>query len=224
MFRSVLPDLLKDGSENCAAFDIAFEDNGAIELVRKFIGEANCASLLVERVAIKKQGEEKAHVTYNIEIDVDYTQGRMTSVLFLKKGLVIEEEKSNSSQLRAISLSEGSVYETLHCYVSAALTPSFKGFVMESGNAGRDGNKVTATSLDKKIAVLEMGLQQNFDIPEINLVVHPTVAQVIKCKVADFGDEMFHSTFLNALQNQVIFDENNTKNNIKLNNYSLCSR
>ena len=221
MFRSVLPDLLKFGSENFAAFHTAFEDNGAMELVRKFIGEASCTSFLVERVVIKKeQGEEKAHVAYSFANAVDYTKGRVTSVVFLKKGLVIEEEKSISSQLRAISLSEGSVYETLQCYVSAALTPSFECFVMESGKAGRDGNKATATSLDKKIAVLEMGLfhlQQNVDIPEINLVVHPTVAQVIKCKVADFGDEMFDSTFLNALQNQVIFDESN-KNNIKLSN------
>ena len=88
--RSVLSDLLKDGSENFAAFHIAFEDHGAMELVRKFIGEASCASLLVERVAIKEQGKEKAHVAYGIANDVDYTQGRMTSVLFLKKGLVIE--------------------------------------------------------------------------------------------------------------------------------------
>ena len=72
-----------------------------------------------------------------------------------------------------------------------------------------------AASMEKKIAELEMGLlhlQQNIDIPEITLVVHPIVAQVIKKaaqdqtkpKVADFGDaKLEDSTFLNALQNQV---------------------
>lgn len=131
----------------------------------------------------------------------------------LKKGPVIEGEKSIQSQLRVISLGEGSPYETLHSYVSSAMAPYFKSFVRESGKADRDGDKM-ATSMEKKIAELEMGLlhlQQNIDIPEISLVVHPTVASIIKkcadegskAKVADFGDRVEDSTFLNALQNQV---------------------
>ena len=71
-----------------------------------------------------------------------------------------------------------------------------------------------APSVEKKIAELEMGLlhlQQNIDIPEITLTVHPTVAQVIKkCgeegrkpKTSDFGDRVEDAQFLNALQNGV---------------------
>ena len=71
-----------------------------------------------------------------------------------------------------------------------------------------------ATSMEKKIAKLEVGLlhlQPNIDIPESMLVVHPTVAQVIKrccddrvkVKVADFGDKVEDLTFLITLQNQV---------------------
>ena len=77
----------------------------------------------------------------------------------------------------------------------------------------REGDKMTA-QMEKKIAELEMGLlhlQQNIDIPEITLNVHPAVDKVIKKaaevgmkpKVADFGDKVEDSTFLNALQNQV---------------------
>ncbi|PSN49082.1 Dynein heavy chain [Blattella germanica] len=77
----------------------------------------------------------------------------------------------------------------------------------------RDGDKM-APSVEKKMAELEMGLlhlQQNIDIPEISLPVHQTVAAVIKrCadegrkpKVADFGDRVEDSTFLNQLQNGV---------------------
>jgi len=217
--RRVVPVILEDGAENQAALDMAMADKGAVDLVRKFIGEASCTSLLVERVAVREEeepgegGEEKELVTYNITTTVHYTQGKMTSLVCLKKGPVIEGEKSIASQLRVISLSEGSAYETLHCYVSAAMAPYFKSFVRESGKADRDGDKM-ATSMEKKIAELEMGLlhlQQNIDIPEISLVVHPTVAQVIKrccddgvkAKVADFGDKVEDSTFLNALQNQV---------------------
>lgn len=77
----------------------------------------------------------------------------------------------------------------------------------------RDGDKM-APSVEKTIAELEMGLlhlQQNIDIPEITLQVHPYVASVIKhCadegrkpKVADFGDKVEDSNFLNQLQNGV---------------------
>lgn len=71
-----------------------------------------------------------------------------------------------------------------------------------------------APSVEKKIEELEMGLlhlQQNIDIPEITLPVHPIVAQVIKkCaeegtkpKVSDFGDKADDASFLNALQSGV---------------------
>ena len=70
--------------------------------------------------------------------------------------------------------------------------------------------------MEKKITELEMGLlhlQQNIDIPEITLTVHPTVAHIIKKasetsskpQVADFGVMVEDSTFLNALQVQKIF-------------------
>ena len=77
----------------------------------------------------------------------------------------------------------------------------------------RDGDKM-APSVEKKIAELEMGLlhlQQNIDIPEITLTIHPAVATVIKkCaeegrspKVTDFGDKVEDAQFLNALQSGV---------------------
>jgi dynein heavy chain 1 len=136
----------------------------------------------------------------------------MSGVVCVKRGPIIEAEKPLSFQLRLMTLSEGSPYETLHDYVSGAVAPYFKSFVRESGKADREGDKMAA-SMEKKIAELEMGLlhlQQNIDIPEITLVVHPAVALVIKKasdnaikpKVADFGDKVEDSTFLNALQNQ----------------------
>ena len=217
--RRVVPVILEDGAENVATLDAALKDKTALDLIRKFIGDAACSSLLVERTAFREDeehdtpGEEKETVVYQITNTVHYNQGKMSSLVCLKKGPVIEGEKSIASQLRVISLSEGNAYETLHSYVSAAMAPYFKSFVRESGKADRDGDKM-ANSMEKKIAELEMGLlhlQQNIDIPEISLVVHPTVALVIKrcsdegskAKVADFGDKVEDSTFLNALQNQV---------------------
>ena len=167
------------GAEHQWALDTTLNNKWAVDLVRKFIGEASCTSLLVrEEEEPGEAEEEKELVTYNITNTVPYSKGKMTSLVCLKKGpAVIEGEKSIASQLRVISLSEGSAYETLHYYVSTAMAPYFKSFVRESGNADRDGDKM-ATSMEKKIAELEMGLlhlQQNIDIPEISLVVKPTV-------------------------------------------------
>lgn len=71
-----------------------------------------------------------------------------------------------------------------------------------------------APSVEKKIAELEMGLlhlQQNIEIPEISLLIHPTIANIAKqCyergekpKVTDFGDKVEDPTFLNGLQSGV---------------------
>lgn len=71
-----------------------------------------------------------------------------------------------------------------------------------------------APSVEKKIAELEMGLlhlQQNIEIPEISLLIHPTIANIAKqCyergekpKVTDFGDKVEDPTFLNQLQSGV---------------------
>lgn len=137
----------------------------------------------------------------------------MASLACIKRGTVIEADKSIHSQIRLINFSEGSPYETLHAFISKSLAPYFKSYVKESGRADRDGDKM-APSVEKKLAELEMGLlhlQQNIDIPEISLLVHTTVGQIIKrcadenrkAKVQDFGDRVEDSTFLNQLQNGV---------------------
>lgn len=167
-------------------------------------------------------------------------------MVLIKRGAIVEAEKSFPSQIRVMNFSEGSPYETLHAYVSNAVSPFFKSYIKETGKAERlifvplflrgggvvlillflsclwicnlfffcrDGDKMAPT-VEKKISELEMGLlhlQQNIDIPEINLPIHPVVSAVIKkCseegrkpKVEDFGDKVEDAQFLNALQSGV---------------------
>lgn len=136
----------------------------------------------------------------------------MSSVVFTKRGTNIEADKSIHSQLRIVFFSDGPPYETLHA-MSKTMAPYFKSYVKEKGKVDRDGDKM-APSVEKKIAELEMGLlhlQQNIDIPEISLPIHPIIQQIMKqCteegkkpKVSDFGTKVEDSTFLNQLQNGV---------------------
>ena len=190
---------------NHAVSDMAIVDKGAVDLVRKLSGEARCTASLVGRVAILEEEEPGELVIYNIANTTHYTQGKMTSLVCLKKSQVIMGKNSIVSLLKMM---------LIYCYVLTATAPCFKNFVREGGKADRDGDKM-ATSKEKKINELEMSLlllQQNIDIPEISLVVHPTVAQIIKrccdhvvyAKVADFSDRNVDFTFLNTLQNQVL--------------------
>lgn len=156
--------------------------------------------------------EEKENNVFYISNEIHFTSPKMASLVITKRGAVVEADKSIHSQLRLVTFSDGPPYETLHA-ISKTMAPYFKSYVKETGRADRDGDKM-APSVEKKIAELEMGLlhlQQNIDIPEISLQIHPVVAQVIKqCaeenrkpKVADFGDKVEDSTFLNQLQNGV---------------------
>jgi len=82
------------------------------------------------------------------------------------------------------------------------------------GGSGPGASDQFATIMEKKIAEVEMGLlhlQQNIDIPEINLIIHPNVLQIIKkCadehrkpRPDDYADRADDANFLNQLQSGV---------------------
>ena len=59
------------------------------------------------------------------------------SIIFIKRGPVLERDKGLSAQLRMINFSDGSPYETLHDYISNAVAPFFKSYIKETGKAER---------------------------------------------------------------------------------------
>ncbi|XP_048259760.1 cytoplasmic dynein 1 heavy chain 1-like isoform X2 [Haliotis rufescens] len=219
--RRVVPVLLEDDDPDLRSLQKAVQDKNNIEIVKKFLSDVQTPALLVQRVAIKEEevpegggeGEGESNASYIITNDVRFSSSKMSSVVMLKRGPVVEGDKGFPSQLRLMNFSEGSPYETLHAYVANAVGPYFKSYIKETGKAERDGDKMAPT-VEKKIAELEMGLlhlQQNIDIPEITLPVNPTVSGIIKkcsdesrkAKVEDFGDKVEDAQFLNSLQSGV---------------------
>ncbi|XP_070608209.1 cytoplasmic dynein 1 heavy chain 1 isoform X1 [Erythrolamprus reginae] len=215
--RKLVPLLLEDGGEAPAALEAALEEKGAVEQMRKFLSDPQVHAVLVERSTLKEDvgdegEEEKECISYGISTDIHYGI-KSNSLAFIKRTPVIDADKPVSCQLRVLTLSEDSPYETLHSFISNAVAPFFKSYIRESGKADRDGDKM-APSVEKKIAELEMGLlhlQQNIEIPEISLPIHPIITNVAKqCyergekpKVTDFGDKVEDPTFLNQLQSGV---------------------
>ncbi|XP_049288218.1 dynein heavy chain, cytoplasmic isoform X3 [Anopheles funestus] len=213
--------LPEDDMKSFGPLNAALEDSVNQDCIRKFISDPQTQALYIQRNCFKDDEnepptegeEEKDSITYYFGNDVHFTNQRMASLVCIKRGGLIEADKSIHSQVRLINFSEGSPYETLHAFISKTLAPYFKSYVKESGRADRDGDKM-APSVEKKLAELEMGLlhlQQNIDIPEVTLNINSTVAQVVKkcadeqrkAKITDFGDKVQDSTFLNTLQNGV---------------------
>lgn len=84
----------------------------------------------------------------------------------------------------------------------------------QSQAQGAGASDQFAIIMEKKITEVEMGLlhlQQNIDIPEINLIIHPAVLQIIKkCaeehrkpRPDDYADRAEDANFLNQLQSGV---------------------
>ena len=88
-----------------------------------------------------------------------------------------------------------SPYEALHSYIHHAVAPYFNAYVSAKGGNAETGIRTKQDDLKmgipmakKKIAELELALlhlQQNVEIPEIILSIHPVVQDAIK-KVRKF--------------------------------------
>ncbi|XP_077870638.1 cytoplasmic dynein 1 heavy chain 1-like [Saccoglossus kowalevskii] len=212
----LIPLLLEDGDGTSTVLKTALSERGHQECMKKFLSDPQIQTILVERAVSKDDVEDEnaePDIAYTLSLDVHFTNAKFNSCAFIKRTPVIDADKSIASQIQVLTLCEGSPYETLHAHISNAVAPYFKSYIRASGKADRDGDKM-APSVEKKIAELEMGLlhlQQNIDIPDITLNIHPVVVAMIKkCgeegrrpKVHDFGDKVEDSTFLNALQNGV---------------------
>lgn len=91
---------------------------------------------------------------------------------------------------------------------------SIVGTINQGSNSSGSASDQFASQMEKKIAEVEMGflhLQQNIEIPEINIQINPIVLQAIqrcseenrKPRVDDFTDRVEDTNFLNALQSGV---------------------
>lgn len=145
--------------------------------------------------------DEDREDEYTVSSDVRFTSVRAVGLILTKRGNIIEADKSFGSQVRTVVMNDGSPYETLHSYISMAVAPFFKSYLQETSHASESTSDKLAPSVEKKLAELEMGLlhlQQNTDIPEISLTIHPLVAQTVSMcaeenrrpRVADFGDKV----------------------------------
>ncbi|CAJ0587193.1 unnamed protein product, partial [Mesorhabditis spiculigera] len=192
----------------------------ASDALDKFIADSKTNVLVVERSMYKEttDAEEggvdsEESVVFSVNNDVAFRNERSTMLIFIRRGGVVDAEKALSDQMQLLVMNEGSPYENLWSIIGKAMSPFFKSYIRRSGRSERDGDKL-APAVEKALNEAEVSLlhlQQNIDIPEINLVVNQHIlaaiqaatAQGRKAKADDLGNLIEDSLFLNTLQSGV---------------------
>ena len=132
----VVPALLEeDVLPDMSAFENLIKSSES--RLKKFIEDPQERALFVIRTLPAEGGEEEGETaeqtsfkpSYEICVGLNYNQARSVGVAFIKRGAILEAEKSIRAQLRVINFSEDSPFETLHSYIRDAVTPFFNSFV-----------------------------------------------------------------------------------------------
>lgn len=151
--------ILDSSLEDIADIDRLFSNQPSLELIGKFIGNAECQKLVVSKTATINEdappiesdsktdssGDTLAAVlslpssngVYVLSTEVHYINPKMRSLVVLKCGQLIENDKEFHTQLRIINLADSSPYETLHAFIVHVIGPYFKSYMRESSKNKR---------------------------------------------------------------------------------------
>ncbi|GBC42059.2 dynein heavy chain [Rhizophagus irregularis DAOM 181602=DAOM 197198] len=200
---------------------------------------SDLANSLWSRRDDKKEEDEQATFTYSYICtqEITYNSNNVASVAFIKYVPTLDGSRAIQTQIQLINLpgpassdsgSTGiSPYEALHSYIHLAVAPYFDAYararerdanegLINIGGKKHDDSKIDIPMVKKKITELELSLllsQQNVEIPEISLNIHPVVQKTVEeCRekgkrvTVDMIENqalLTDSTFLNKLQADV---------------------
>ncbi|KAF8588444.1 dynein heavy chain protein 2 [Ramaria rubella] len=210
---SLLPPVIGASPEELeeTLFDNEFE-----ERVSKFSGEGGNVIYVVK---VKDEVEDEMPPTYSYSLTphLVYAPSHVSTLAIIKRTPTLDPLIPLPVQLHILNLfgGEETPYESLHAVVSCAVKPWFDAFAGTRG-AGKDGDaKMGIPMAKKKFAELELSLlhlQQNVEIPETHLVIHPIIQRAIaeaqangqRPNISLIPNKIItDSTFLNALHGQV---------------------
>ncbi|KAA1475369.1 cytoplasmic dynein heavy chain 1 [Dentipellis sp. KUC8613] len=209
---SLLPPVLGAHPEDLESlFDDEWE-----ERVTRFAAEGGGVIYVVKR---RDDIEDDAPPTYSYHLTshLTYTPSNSTTLALIKRGATLDPLSPLATQLHILNLFGGdeTPYESLHAVVSNGVKPWFDAFVGARG-AGKDtDSKMGIPMTKKKFAELELSLlhlQQNVEIPETHLIIHPAIQKAVEqAQAAGTRPNISHippkllndSTFLNTLHAHV---------------------
>ena len=128
----VVPALLEsdeDVPEVVTLQTVLKENDGKL---KRFIEDGQEHTLSVFYTLPPEESDTTFQSTFNVQLGVQYMPQRSVGVVFTKRAAIIEADKSMRLQLRFLTVSEDSPFETLHAYVQDAINPLFTSFVQQS--------------------------------------------------------------------------------------------
>ncbi|RUP48413.1 dynein heavy chain [Jimgerdemannia flammicorona] len=160
--------------------------------------------ILKEREAKKDEDDTSPQAyIYTLSQEITYLSSHVGYIALMKRSTTLDSTRPLGLQLLYMPLpgapiagEPGAVspYEALHSYIHLAVSPYFNAYVSSkdgnqqelTGKNKNEDNKMGIPMAKKKIAELELSLlhlQQNVEIPEISLNIHPAVQRAVeKCR------------------------------------------
>lgn len=145
--------------------------------------------------------DEATPITYSYSLsqEITYLPTHVGSLAIIKRSATLDPSRPLQAQLQLINLpgapnasepGQASAYEFLHSYIHLAVSPYFNAYVnarhgtvgAESSKSKNEDNKMGVPMAKKKMAELELSLlhlQQNVEIPDISLNIHPVVQKAV---------------------------------------------
>ncbi|EPQ61281.1 dynein heavy chain protein 2 [Gloeophyllum trabeum ATCC 11539] len=209
---SVLPPLMAASPQDLESiFDDDFD-----ERVSRFAAEGGGAMYVVKT---KDEVEDDAPPTYTYKLtpQLNYTPSHVMTISLIKRGPTLDPLTPLASQLHILNLfgGEDTPYESLHALISNGVKSWFDAFVGARGGGKEGDSKMGIPMTKKKFAELELSLlhlQQNVEIPETHLIIHPVIQKAVEqAHAAGVRPNISHippkllndSTFLNTLHAHV---------------------
>ncbi|TFK18751.1 dynein heavy chain protein 2 [Coprinopsis marcescibilis] len=197
--------------------DSLFDDEFNARVAR-FASETG-GVMYVVKVKEDAEGDESAPpiYSYHLASQLTYHPSHMTTLALIKRAPTLDPLTPLATQLHFLNLFAGddTPYESLHALVSHGVKPWFDAYVGSRGGGKEGDSKLGIPMTKKKFAELELSLlhlQQNVEIPETQLIIHPTVQQAVQqAQEAGVRPNISHlppkflsdSHFLNTLHNNV---------------------
>ncbi|KAH9066966.1 dynein heavy chain, N-terminal region 1-domain-containing protein [Lactarius deliciosus] len=177
---SLLPPVL---GATPAEIDSIFDDEFD-ERVTRFASEGTGVIYIAKR-RDEVEDDMPPTFSYLLTTHLVYTPSNSTTLALIKRGPTLDPITPLATQLHILNLfgGEETPYESLHAVVSNGVKPWFDAFVGARGQ-GKDGdNKMGIPMTKKKFAELELSLlhlQQNVEIPETHLIIHPVIQKAVE--------------------------------------------
>jgi len=175
--------------------------------MQSFIEDGHARRMLIRR---NEGGAEGKTPTFTVMMDVQAFQDSF-SILFIKSFPTIKSSVPLPEQLYSCKVKDGAPYEAMLNYIRHAFLPYSRLVLSSDKDADSKDTEINVLrAVNSKLSELEVSLlrcQQNIEIPQIQLQIHPVIRDVLaktngaKPTIEDLPKDLEMDKFLNELAN-----------------------